>query len=388
MAFSLAPVIKQQFFDDNGLPLAGGKIYSYQAGTTAPQATYTSSTGITANANPVILDASGRAAIWLNTDLSYKFLIKTSADVSVFNEDNIIGLSTNNSVATASIQDLAVTTAKIADNAVTSTKLASDPTIDLNRAVTANHLRNDSITTLKILDANVTRLKLATGAVAPLSTLIKAAAYTVLVTDDYVECDSSSLAFTLTLPLVSTCTGRVFTFIKTDTSFNQITITGSLLTCKLSTQGELLEIRSNGTSYYIVRRFIPSDWTAYTPTFQGFGTVTGIEIYRKRENSHELLRGKFTAGTATAVEARMSFFSTLVAASTAKIPSIQVAGFGTFDVVSPSTPVILVDAGNAYINFSLQSSSNAGLSKLNGNQFLGGGKLSFTAQIPIQGWES
>lgn len=155
MAYSLAPVIKQQFFDDNGDPLAGGKIYSYQAGTTTPQATYTSSTGGTPNANPVVLDAAGRAAIWLNTDLSYKFLIKTSADASVFNEDNIIGLSTNNSVATASIQDLAVTTAKLADDSVTSAKLQDDASIDANRAVTANHIRDGIISPIKLSSASV-----------------------------------------------------------------------------------------------------------------------------------------------------------------------------------------------------------------------------------------
>jgi len=31
----------QQFFDNNGIPLAGGLIYTYQAGSSTPLVTYT-----------------------------------------------------------------------------------------------------------------------------------------------------------------------------------------------------------------------------------------------------------------------------------------------------------------------------------------------------------
>jgi hypothetical protein len=76
-----------QFFDDNGDPLSGGKIYTYAAGTTTPKATYTAADGLTPNANPVILDAAGRAAIWISG--SYKIVVKTSADVTISTTDNI-----------------------------------------------------------------------------------------------------------------------------------------------------------------------------------------------------------------------------------------------------------------------------------------------------------
>ena len=62
----LAPFFKQQFFDNDGAPLAGGKVYSYTAGTSTPLATYTDQGGATPNANPVILDANGEANIWVS----------------------------------------------------------------------------------------------------------------------------------------------------------------------------------------------------------------------------------------------------------------------------------------------------------------------------------
>lgn len=67
--------------DANGAPLALGKVYTYLAGTLTPQATYTNQGGGTPNANPVILDGSGRASIWLDPTLSYRFITKDSGDV-------------------------------------------------------------------------------------------------------------------------------------------------------------------------------------------------------------------------------------------------------------------------------------------------------------------
>lgn len=83
------PYSKVQFFDDDGAPLVGGKLYSYLGGTTTPEATYTDSTGGTPNANPVILDAAGRASIWLDTTVNYKFTLTDSDDVTIWTVDNL-----------------------------------------------------------------------------------------------------------------------------------------------------------------------------------------------------------------------------------------------------------------------------------------------------------
>ena len=62
---ALSPVARQQFFSASGVPLANGCIFTYAAGTSTPQATYSESTGTYPNTNPIILDAGGFASIWL-----------------------------------------------------------------------------------------------------------------------------------------------------------------------------------------------------------------------------------------------------------------------------------------------------------------------------------
>jgi hypothetical protein len=82
------PVPHLQFLDNSGRPLAGGKIYTYQAGTSTPQVTYTDAGGITANTNPVILDAGGFANIWVKTGV-YKIVVQNSSGVQQWSADNV-----------------------------------------------------------------------------------------------------------------------------------------------------------------------------------------------------------------------------------------------------------------------------------------------------------
>jgi len=82
-----------QFFDNNGKPLDGGLLYTYQAGTSTPQATYTTSAGNIANSNPIVLDASGRVSdeVWTLVQQSYKFVLKDKNSVLIWTKDNIQG---------------------------------------------------------------------------------------------------------------------------------------------------------------------------------------------------------------------------------------------------------------------------------------------------------
>ena len=83
MAVALVYSPVQQFFDDNGLPLAGGLLYSYLAGTSTPSPLYTDPAGVTPHTNPVELDASGRIVMYGTVGLAYKLDLHDSNDVPV-----------------------------------------------------------------------------------------------------------------------------------------------------------------------------------------------------------------------------------------------------------------------------------------------------------------
>lgn len=100
MAVNLSPYggVGAQFLDNAGNVLTGGKIFTYAAGTTTNQVTYTNSTGTIPHTNPIILNAAGRVPsgeIWLTDGLVYKFVLKDSNDVLIATYDNIIGINSN-----------------------------------------------------------------------------------------------------------------------------------------------------------------------------------------------------------------------------------------------------------------------------------------------------
>ena len=93
-----------QFFDNDGNPLANGKLYTYAAGTSTPKATYTTAAGDIANTNPVILDDAGRAKIFLLG--SYKFVLTDSNDAVIDDgtTDNVSAFTTTADAADAFFQ--------------------------------------------------------------------------------------------------------------------------------------------------------------------------------------------------------------------------------------------------------------------------------------------
>ena len=101
MSVNLSPVAgaAAQFLDNSGNVLTGGKLYTYAAGTTTPQATYTSNTGVTYHTNPIILDAAGRipngGEVWLTSGVQYKFILTTSTDVQLWTVDGLSGLASS-----------------------------------------------------------------------------------------------------------------------------------------------------------------------------------------------------------------------------------------------------------------------------------------------------
>lgn len=85
MSLPLFPYLVNQYFDDNGVPLAGGILYFYEAGVgnTTPAITYIDAAGSTPNTNPITLNSAGRptngsgnpCGIWLLPTQSYRVLL-------------------------------------------------------------------------------------------------------------------------------------------------------------------------------------------------------------------------------------------------------------------------------------------------------------------------
>ena len=95
MAVNLSPIGNGfQFFTTTGLPLAGGLIYTYQAGSSTPLATYTDNTATVANANPIVLGSDGRPSseIWLTYGYNYKFILKDAGGNTIQTYDNLYGI--------------------------------------------------------------------------------------------------------------------------------------------------------------------------------------------------------------------------------------------------------------------------------------------------------
>lgn len=98
MSVNLSPLggAAAQFFSNDGVPLAGGLIYTYLAGTNTPEATYTTNAGSIAHSNPIVLDSAGRVPtgeIWLTDGVLYKFILRDSTGTLLGTYDNISGIN-------------------------------------------------------------------------------------------------------------------------------------------------------------------------------------------------------------------------------------------------------------------------------------------------------
>lgn len=90
---NLSPLPLQKFFDNNGRPLVGGQLFTYEAGTNNKIATYQNQAG-TPNTNPVVLNYRGEANVWLDQTLTYKFVLARENDTDpptnpIWTVDNI-----------------------------------------------------------------------------------------------------------------------------------------------------------------------------------------------------------------------------------------------------------------------------------------------------------
>lgn len=95
MSVNLSPIGNGiSFLGTTGIPLAGGKLYTYQAGSSTPLASYTTINGNIAHTNPIILGSDGKLPdeLWLTYGFNYKLVLTDANDVLIYTYDNIYGI--------------------------------------------------------------------------------------------------------------------------------------------------------------------------------------------------------------------------------------------------------------------------------------------------------
>ncbi|MGO4316719.1 hypothetical protein [Agrobacterium sp. MCAB5] len=82
---TILPTGETTFFDQNGVPLAGGEVSFYIPGTTTPKDTWQNSGQSILNPNPVTLDSSGRAIIYGSG--AYRQIVKDSTGNLIWDQE-------------------------------------------------------------------------------------------------------------------------------------------------------------------------------------------------------------------------------------------------------------------------------------------------------------
>lgn len=256
MSFYPSPVPKQRFLDANGVPLAGGQLFTYAAGTTTPQVTYANSTGTT-NANPVVLDSQGYADIWLDPTLAYKFILEDASGVVQWTEDHItfpLGISVWN--ANENYAEGAI----VADSSGFGLFYVSLTDNNLNNALT-------SVSSWRLLGGNIRTISTSS---------------TLLVTDELIRSNSTSGDLTHTLPACSTTPiGKKITVKDIGTGTNSTTLQGSG-TDKIDGNGTYaialaseygITVMNNGSSWDVISS-CPNQTNHAASSSSGLFTVT------------------------------------------------------------------------------------------------------------------
>jgi hypothetical protein len=122
-------------------------------------------------------------------------------------------------------------------------------------------------------------------------------------------------------------------------------------------------------------------WAAYTPTFTGFGTVTGISFSWRRDGPDVLIRGICSTGTSTATEARLSLPSGLTASTLIGSP-LEVAGAMVRSDPGGYQGFILIEASATYVCFGQQNGAS-GLTKQLGSAIGADQTMALWARIPL-----
>ena len=139
---------------------------------------------------------------------------------------------------------------------------------------------------------------------------------------------------------------------------------------------------------------VVTEWVPYTPTFTGFGTVSSVNLFSRRNGSSLEVQGYFTSGTPTAVTAQMTLgfngANSNVIIDTAKCGyTVGTFGLGNASSTLFSGNILSVNGAVSYVTFGAQTSTVTANNPANGNLIaVNTGVVSVNFSVPIAGWST
>lgn len=207
---------------------------------------------------------------------------------------------------------------------------------------------------------------------------------------DYIS--ASGASFAITLPTAVGKSGQSIVIEHSGTSFSQVyalnttssqTIGGLASgVVKLVTTGEVFNLLSDGSNWRIFEHKCNTQWATYTPTFTGYGTVGSIDFRWRRTGTNIEVQGKASAGTPTAVEARVSLPTG--ATTVSALPTISVVGPFVRTTALSGSAYVLIEPSVTYFTFSLAGGASSGIAKALGTGMIAlNDVISFWATVPV-----
>jgi len=231
-----APFFNAQFFDNDGLPLSGGLLYTYTAGTTTPETTYTDQAGTSPNTNPIVLDAAGRCDLWLTPAIEYKLTLQR-ADTTVLKTWDNVGSVGTTSAGVSSV------------NAASGDVILAAGDIGFTTTSSATWFSGSDVSTA--LDSIINRVdNPVSSTVVALATNVSIADAGGLITGTNVETALQELAARVQLPSQAASAGKYLTTNGTTPSWANPSL--STFTATIPS-GDLTVAVSSGTQTYGTR---------------------------------------------------------------------------------------------------------------------------------------
>ncbi len=227
-------------------------------------------------------------------------------------------------------------------------------------------------------------------------------------TDQYLFYDPSGGTFTATLPTAASVAGKVYVLKKTDTTNTIVTIAttssqtidGAVGTT-LNTQGETLEVVSDGSNWKVLRRYIP----AISKNFGTFGVVGGGTLsdqnyWYTRLGDRMFVQGMCTLGTVSATTCYLDLPTGLAidSAKASSVTSTQMVGryhrlqttnATIYDGTNAAGGACFYDGSDTAKVFLATNIASKVFTKVNASSIFGSTeKMTFEFNVPISGWKS